>query len=162
MFRLTGHKDVEVRPDHRLLLCCDNLQHLIDVGLGNFVTWVWHRGMAFALTDKPLALPALCRYLNHLIINHTISQRNIREERQQIGANRIAIDRLGLHRMDDCRQVYHIDVNKREAFYQSVTHFQTVIGTFQVCHTEWPFLEIKGHKAVKVFVYLLPVQQMIL
>ena len=39
---LTGHDDIEVRPDHRLLLCGDNFQYLIDVGLGQFVAGVWH------------------------------------------------------------------------------------------------------------------------
>ena len=73
---LTRHKDIEVRPDHRLLLCGDDLQHLVDISLGNLVAWVRHRGMTFRLTNQPLSLPALGRNLYHLIIDHTVHQGN--------------------------------------------------------------------------------------
>ena len=157
MLRLAGHKDIEVRPDHRLLLRGNDFQHLVNVGLGKFVAGVWHRGMALRLTNQPLAFLTLRWYLNHLVIDHTVCQWYSSKERQQIGTHAIAIDGYGLNRFDQCRQVYHIDVNQREAFDCSLTHPQTLITTFQVSHAEWPFLEVKGHKTVKILVYLVPV-----
>ena len=157
MLRLTGHEDIEVRPDHRLLLRSNHFQHLINVGFGEFVAGVWHRGMALALTNQPLALLALGRYLYHLVIDHTIGQWYSSKERQQIGTHAVTIDRYGLDWFNQCRQVYHINIHQREAFDCSLSHPQTLIAAFQVGHSEWPFLEIKGHKTVQVFVYLVSV-----
>ena len=138
------------------MFCSNDLQNLVDVSLGNLVAGVWHGGMALALANESLTFLSLGWYLNDLVIDHTVRQGYCREERQQIRAHRVAVDGLGLHRMNDIRQVYHVDVNELEAFYHLITHLQTVIGTLQICHTEGAFLKVKGHKAMEVFVYLLP------
>ena len=119
---LTGHKNIEVRPDHRLLFGGNNLQHLVNVGLGNLVAGVWHRGMALRLSNQPLTLPALLGYLYHLVINHTVCQGHRGEERQQIGTHGITVDGLGLHRVNNRRQVDDVYINQRKALYHSVAH----------------------------------------
>ena len=103
MLRLTGHEDIEVRPDECLLLRGNHLQYFIDVCLGQFVAGVWHRGMALALTNQSLTFLSLGWYLNHLVINHTVCQWHSSEKRQQIGTHAIAIDRYVLYWFDQCR-----------------------------------------------------------
>ena len=68
--------------------------------------------MALALSYQSLTFLSLGWYLDDLVVDHTVRQGYCGEERQQIGADRVAIDRLGLHRMDDIRQIYHVDVNE--------------------------------------------------
>ena len=82
MFRLAGHEDVEVRPDKGLLFCSNDLQYLVDVGLGNLVAGVWHGGMALALANESLTFLSLGWYLDDLVIDHTIRQRYCGEKRQ--------------------------------------------------------------------------------
>lgn len=94
------------------MFCSNDLQHLVDICFGYLVARVWHRGMALAFAYESLTFLSLGWYLDDLVIDHTIRQGYGGEERQQIGADRVAVNGLGLHRMDDCRQVYHVDVNE--------------------------------------------------
>ena len=114
--------------------------------------------MALALADEPLALFALRGYLDDLVIDHTVGQRHGGEEREQVGADGIAVDGFGLHGTDQRRQVYHVDVDQRKALYDFVAHPQTLIGAFQIGHAKRPLPEVEGHEAVQVFVCLLSVQ----
>ena len=82
MLWLTGNKDVEVRPDKRLLFCSNDLQNFVDVGLGNLVAGVWHRGMTLTLAYESLTFLSLGWYLDDLVIDHTIRQRYCGEKRQ--------------------------------------------------------------------------------
>ena len=104
--------------------------------------------MTLRLADEPLTLPALCRNLNHLVIDHAVRQGHCGEERQQVGAHRIAVDSLRLDGMNQCRQVYGVDIHERKALDGTVADFQILVRAFEVRHAERPLAEVKGHKAV--------------
>ena len=158
---LTGHHDIVVCPYHRLLLRGNDLQYRVDVCLGQPVAGIWHRLVPLGLSDETLLLLALRRNLHDLVIDHAVRERHTGEERHQVRTDTIAVDSLRLDRMDQCRQVYGVNIHKRETLDGTVTDLQVLIGALEVRHAESSLAEVKGHEAMQVLVNLLLVKTVI-
>ena len=63
--------------------------------------------------------------------------------------------------MDQCRQVYGVNIHKREALDGTVTDLQVLIGALEVRHAESSLAEVKGHEAMQVLVNFLLVKTVI-
>ena len=83
---------------------------------------------------------------------HTIRERNVGQEREQVSGDRIAVDvrlRIGL---DDRWQVYLVYIHQRIGADNTIAGSQVFVRSLEVGHGECPVPELECHEAVAILV----------
>ena len=131
------------------------VEHLVNVCLGNLVRRVGHRAVAFRLGLQFPLQPSLLRNLNHLVIDDAVRIGDGGEECKQVGGYLKAVDRHGLEGSDERGQVDHVHIHEIDRFQYSVAQVQVLVTALEVAHGKRPLFELEGHEAVQVLVHLL-------
>lgn len=161
MLQGTADEDIEVRIDDELGVRGDDIEDILDVGLGDAVAGVGHGAMALGLALQLPEQLSLLGNLHDLVVDDAVRIGNLGQEGQKVGGDAVAVDGHALVGLDAARQVYLVDVDKGERPDGPGAHPKVLVRGPEVLHREGALAELHGHIAVQVLLYLLEAQLMV-
>ena len=159
MVLVHGHEEREVAVAKHLVLALHQLRHLLDVLHRHPVGRVGHGLMPLLLGHQPSHLRPLPGNHDDLVVDDAVRVGALREEGEQVHRDGEAVDdpvMVRLYLRGDGR-VVHVD-DGEALDHGAPVDLEIVIGAFEVGHGDGSLLEVEGHIAVDVLLYLLLVE----